>query len=193
MAKNILILESSPRRKGNTSVLAGHAARAMQEEGLSVDLVHLHGMKIEPCNHCDGCLRKALPCILQDDMQTIYPKLIASDGLILASPIYWFNINAQLKTCMDRWNGLFQNHPRLFAGKPVGVILVYGDTDLYTSGAINAIHTLESAFRYLGAVPLGFVHGTTNNVGDAEKDAILMQKAWQIGKSMAESLREADS
>lgn len=193
MANNILILESSPRRKGNTSVLADRTFKAMQEEGLSVDLVHLHGMKIEPCNHWDGCLRKALPCVIQDDMQKLYPKLMALDGLILASPIYWFNINAQLKTCMDRWYGLFQNQPRLFAGKPVGVILVYGDTDLYTSGAINAIHTLETTFRYIGALSLGYVHGTTNNIGDAEKDELLLNRAWKMGKRMAETLRQNDS
>ena len=193
MSKNVLILESSPRRKGNTAVLAARAAQAIREDGINVDLIRLHGMDIAPCNHCDGCVRKGQYCMLQDDMQLIYPKVVAADGLILASLIYWFNINAQLKVCMDRWYGVWQNQRELFKGKPVGSIFVYGDIDLYTSGGINALYTLESTIRYLSALPIGFVYGTTNEIGDAQKDAQLMEKAWQLGKKTAEFLLNGKS
>jgi multimeric flavodoxin WrbA len=186
MTKNILIFESSPRKKGNTAVLAAQAAAGLREGGVEVETIRLHGLSIAPCNACDGCVRKKVNCVLQDDMQSIYPKLAAADGVILASPIYWFNINAQLKTCIDRWYGLWQNNHDVFKGKPVGVIFVYGDSDLYTSGGINAIHTFETMFRFLGIEPAGFVYGTTNNVGDAEKNPELMESARQLGVRMAE-------
>lgn len=193
MAKNVLILESSPRRNGNTAVLADQASQAIGEAGVNVDLIHLHGMNIEPCNHCDGCVRQKKNCVIQDDMQIVYPKLVAADGLILASPIYWFNVNAQLKTCIDRWYGTFQINPDLYKGKPVGLIIVYGDSDLYSSGGINALNTFESMTQYWDAFSLGCVHGTTNNVGDAEKDADLMEKARQMGQRMADFLLKSES
>ncbi len=190
MSKNVLILESSPRRQGNTAVLAAKAADALRQADVSVDTIHLHGMNIAPCNHCNGCLRKHVSCVLQDDMQTIYPKLATADGLLLASPIYWFNINAQLKTCIDRWYGLWQNQQDMLKGKPFGVIFVYGDSDLYTSGGINAIHTFETTARFMQARLAGFAYGTTNEIGDAEKDPALMGRAFDLGVKMARMLTQ---
>lgn len=189
MAKKILILESSPRKKGNTVVLARQASDALIGAGVEVEIIHLHGMSIAPCNHCDGCRRNEQTCMVKDDMQGIYPKLAVADGLILASPIYWYNINAQLKTCIDRWYGLWVHNPDFFKGRPVGVIFVYGDSDLYTSGGINAIHTFETTFRALGSELAGFVYGTANEVGDAEKDAGLMESARQLGEKMGKLLK----
>ncbi len=186
MTKNILIFESSPRKQGNTAVLARQASEALISAGVEVETLHLHGMKIAPCNHCDGCLRKKQYCVIEDDMQAIYPKLAAADGVILASPIYWFTFNAQLKTCIDRWYGLWQNDHAFFKGRPAGAIMVYGDADLYISGGINAISTFETMFRFMGAAPAGFVYGTANDVGDAEKDEALMESARQLGVRMAE-------
>lgn len=189
MIKKILILESSPRKRGNTAALVSSAAEMLQKSGVEVETLHLHGMNIAPCNHCDGCRRKDQTCMIKDDMQAIYPKLAGADGLILASPIYWYNINAQLKTCIDRWYGLWVHNPGFFKDKPVGVIFVYGDSDLYTSGGINAIHTFETTFRALEARLAGFVYGTANDVGDAVKDAALMESARKLGEKMAEIVR----
>ena len=188
MTKNILILESSPRKKGNSAVLAERAAAGVRDTGVEVETIHLHGLNIAPCNHCDGCIRQRQFCVVQDDMQGIYPKLASADGLILASPIYWFTYNAQLKLCIDRWYGLWQIQHDVFKGKPVGAILVYGDSDLYTSGGINAIHTLETTFRFMGANMAGFVYGTTNDVGDAANDPQLMESAYRLGKKVADAI-----
>jgi multimeric flavodoxin WrbA len=186
MTKNILIFESSPRKKGNTAVLAGQTAMALQEAGVEVETIHLHGLDIAPCNHCNGCLRKKVNCVIKDDMQAIYPKLVAADGVILASPIYWFSYNAQLKVFIDRWYGIAQVQPDFLKGKPMGAILVYGDTDVYTSGAINAIRILDDTARWVKSEPVSYVYGTTNDIGDAEKDPALMERARQLGVKMAE-------
>lgn len=189
MTKNILIFESSPRKKGNTAVLAGQTAKALRESGVEVETIHLHGMSIAPCNHCDGCLRKKVNCVQKDDMQAIYPKLAAADGVILASPIYWSTFNAQLKVCIDRWYGLWQNDNNFLKGRPVGIILTYGDSDIYSSGGINAIHTFESMFRFIESGPLSIVYGSVSDVGDAEKDEALMESARQLGVKMAERVK----
>jgi multimeric flavodoxin WrbA len=58
---------------------------------------------------------------------------------VLASPIYWFTYSARLKTCIDRWYAVWNFKKDLFRGKPVGIVLGYGDTDPHNSGGINAM------------------------------------------------------
>jgi hypothetical protein len=64
-------------------------------------------------------------------------------------------------------------------------VLTYGDTDLYTSGGINAIHTLETMFRFIQADVAGWVYGSLSNVGDAQKNPELMEKAYRLGRKLA--------
>lgn len=188
MTKNLIVLEGSPRKKGNSCVLAAQASASAQATGAEVTTFHLHTMKIAPCNGCDGCIRKGVFCTIQDDMQAIYPKLRQAGALLLASPIYWFNYTAQLKTCMDRLYGLWSNHHDFFKGKPVGIILTYGDVDEYTSGAINAIHTFETTFHFLEAPIAGMVHGSLSDVGDAQKHPELISAAVQLGRKLVEEM-----
>jgi multimeric flavodoxin WrbA len=183
MTKNILILNGSPREKGNSAVLAARAAAGASEAGAQVESVYLHGLDIRACDACELCADGE--CVIEDDMQPLYPKLAAADAILLASPIYWFTITAQLKLCVDRWYG-FQGHKwKEVSHKRYGFILTYGDTDLYTSGAINAIHTYETMSRFLKSEIVGIVHGSLNDVGDAEKHPELMQQAYDLGRLLA--------
>lgn len=190
MGKQILILKSSPRPLGNTATLAEQAANGATENGAKVESVFLPGLDIRPCDGCDFC-RAGAACIIDDDMQKLYPKLLTADAIILASPIYWFTYTAQLKTFIDRWYALWNANHNVFRDKPFGVILTYGDSDLYTSGAINAIHTLETMFRFLQVHDVEWVYGTLMDIGDAQKDPEMLQKAYQMGKRLAclQSLR----
>lgn len=104
---------------------------------------------------------------------------------MLASPIYWFTYSAQLKLCIDRWYALWNDKPASFKGKRFGIVLAYGDSDVYTSGAINAIHTFETMVRYLKSEITGWVYGSLSNVGDAQKHPELMQQAFELGKKLA--------
>jgi multimeric flavodoxin WrbA len=183
MSKQLLILEGSPRKKGNSNTLAARAADAAREAGAQVETVYLHGLKISPCNGCDACVKTGV-CTVKDDMQALYPKILSADALLLASPIYWYTFTGQLKICIDRWYSIWNGKNDLFKGKPVGFILTYGDVDVYTSGAINAIQTLETMFRFLEADLAGFVYGSLSNVGDAEKHPELMAKARELGTKL---------
>jgi multimeric flavodoxin WrbA len=179
----ILILKGSPREKGNSSVLADQLALGAQKAEAQVERIALHGLDLRPCDGCDFC-KETGACVLKDDMQPIYTKLLAADAVVLASPIYWFTYSAQLKTCIDRWYALWNFKPEAFKGKPFAVILTYGDDDLYTSGAINAIHTFETMFRFLQADIAGWVYGSLSDIGDAEKHPELMQQAYHLGESL---------
>ena len=184
MSKNILILKGSPREKGNSAVLAEQLAAGAREIGAHVESIYLHGLDIRPCDACEEC-RETGECIIEDDMQSIYPKVTAADVLVFASPIYWFTISAQLKLCIDRWYSFQATHWQEFHGKQAAIILTYGDTDLYTSGGINAIHMYETMFRFLEMKIAGMVYGTTNDVGDAQKQPDLMEKAYKLGQQLA--------
>lgn len=190
MAKKLLILKGSPREKGNSNVLADRAAAGALEAGAQVESVYLHGLDIRPCDACDLCKENGEYCVIEDDMQSLYPKLLETDGLLLASPIYWFTYSAQLKLCIDRWYGLWNYKPDLFKDKPMGIILTYGDTDPYTSGAINAIHTLEAMFRFLHAPILGIVYGSVMDPGDAAQNPELMEGAYQLGQRLGKEQEE---
>jgi hypothetical protein len=65
-----------------------------------------------------------------------------------------------------------------------GILLTYGDTDPYTSGAINAISTFEAMFRFLHSPILGVVYGSASDPGDVEKQPELMQRAYQLGQRL---------
>ncbi len=184
MTKRLLILKGSPREKGNSAILADRVAAGAQEAGADIESINLHTLDIRPCDACDACQENGGVCIIGDDMQTIYPKLLQADSIILASPVYWFTISAQLKLCIDRWYGLQSSGWKKMAGKQVGVVLTYGDTNLYTSGGINAIHTFESICRFLRMEIVGIVHGTAGDIGDVEKKPELMQRAYQLGKRL---------
>ncbi len=183
MSKQLLILEGSPRRKGNSTALANQAAAGAREMGAQVENIYLHGLKIAHCNGCDACVKTGI-CSIKDDMQTLYPKLSNADALILASPIYWYTYSGQLKTCIDRMYALWNGNHDAFKGKPMGFILTYGDTDENTSGAINAIKTFESMFNFLEAKIVEILHGSLMNLGDAQKNPELLQRSFNLGRKM---------
>jgi multimeric flavodoxin WrbA len=185
MSKHIVILKGSPRERGNSSVLADQVGAGAEAAGAAVEIFYLHGMDIHPCDGCDFCRETGI-CAVEDDMQMLYPKLLSADAVVLASPIYWFTFSAQLKMCIDRWYALWNSRHDAFKGKPIGIVLTYGDTDLYTSGGINAIHTFETMFRFLQANIMGWVYGSVMDLGDAQKHPELMEQAHQLGKRLAQ-------
>jgi multimeric flavodoxin WrbA len=183
MPKNILILKGSPRERGNSAALADRAAEGARAAEAQIESIYLHGLDIRPCDACDLCSDGQ--CVIEDDMQPLYPRIAAADAILFASPVYWFTFSAQLKLCIDRMYGFQGDKWRPAANKKVGIILTYGDSDLYTSGGINAIHTFETMCRFLKSEIVGIVHGSTNDPRDAEKQPELMQKAYDLGMLLA--------
>jgi len=185
MTKNILILKGSPRERGNSSTLADRTAAGARSAGAQVESIYLHSLDIRPCDACDLCQEPGSGCAIEDDMQPLYPKLAAADAIVLASPVYWFTFSAQLKVCVDRWYAFQSNKWGELRGKPFGIILTYGDTDLYTSGGINAIHTFETMARFLDGKIAGIVHGSVNDAGEVEKHSELLEQAYRLGEKLA--------
>ncbi len=184
MNNTVLVFKGSPREKGNSSLLADKVAEGARSTGVEVESYSLHRLDIRPCDACDICQETGV-CVLKDDMQPLYTRMLDVHAILIASPIYWFTISAQTKLFIDRWYALQGTQGNQLKGKHFGIILTYGDTDLYTSGAINAISTYEHMFRYLKAHIVGMVYGTANDEGDVLKQPDLLDQAYKLGEKLA--------
>jgi multimeric flavodoxin WrbA len=100
---NILVILGSPRKKGNSGILARIVAQELeQEQTNSIEYIHLNSLKISPCQSCGGCEKTAI-CVIRDDMDALYEKVDAADRLFLVTPIYFYGPSAQIKTFIDRF------------------------------------------------------------------------------------------
>ena len=102
----VLGLFGSPRKGGNTEILLEEALKGAAMEGAEVERLHLNDFTITPCKECHGC-DKTGNCVILDDMQRIYPKLLEADIIILASPIFFYGITAWAKALVDRSQALW--------------------------------------------------------------------------------------
>ena len=92
----VLGIAGSPRRQGNTELLLDQVLGAAASKGAVTEKVILGRMKVEPCDACYGCLETGR-CLLQDDYQLLYPKLIKAERIVLAAPVFFLGLSAQAK------------------------------------------------------------------------------------------------
>ncbi len=102
----VLGIAGSPRRGGNTDRLLGEVMRGAASRGAKVKTIILNNLTIAPCQHCDGCLETGR-CKVDDDMQMVHRELGQADRLVLASPIYFMGVTAQVKAMIDRCQALW--------------------------------------------------------------------------------------
>jgi len=103
---DILAFYGSPRRKGNTSLLLGKAVQGAREAGADVEEIILRDKKMSPCLEIYGC-KKTGRCVIRDDFQEVYDKILAAHGIMLASPIFFYTVSAHTKILMDRCQSLW--------------------------------------------------------------------------------------
>jgi multimeric flavodoxin WrbA len=104
--KKILAIYGSPRRQGNTTVLLDRAVQGASDTGAQVQKIVLGDLQISPCLEIYGC-KETGRCVIQDDFQEVYDQLLACDGLMLASPIFFYTVSAHTKILMDRCQSLW--------------------------------------------------------------------------------------
>lgn len=101
MSKKVLILSASPRKGGNSDVLCDEFARGAEVAGHRVEKIRVAEKNIGYCRACYAC-KNSGKCVIGDDMAEILQKMIDSDVLVLASPVYFYSVDAQLKALIDR-------------------------------------------------------------------------------------------
>ena len=187
--KKIVVILGSPRKNGNSSTLAGAFIEGAQKREAEIKTFHLHYMDIKPCNGCDKCIiNSGSGCVIKDDMQQIYDAIPTADTIVIASPIYWFNLNAQTKLFIDRCYALTTvkgfSFTHALKGKEIVIILTYGDADPFASGAVNALRSLQDSFKYVGAKIVGTLSGSALAAGKIAENKPLMKQAFTLGKKL---------
>jgi putative NADPH-quinone reductase len=107
---NIIILNASPRKNGNTAALVKSFIDGAQSSGNTVKEFYLQTMAIRGCQACMGCARNADPCAQRDEMTAIYDAFKDCDVVVLASPVYFLGVAGPLKTAVDRLFAVFQKY-----------------------------------------------------------------------------------
>lgn len=101
MCKKVLVLSSSPRKGGNSDTLCDQFIKGAQESGNDVEKIYLRNKRINYCTGCGTCnLQK--PCPQKDDAAEVVEKMIAADVIVMATPVYFYTMSAQMKTLIDR-------------------------------------------------------------------------------------------
>lgn len=101
MIKKVLILSGSPRKNGNSDLLCDEFMRGAIEAGHKVEKIRIQEKNVANCTACYACRDTGI-CAIKDDMADIMQKMIDCDVMVLASPVYFYSINAQLKAVIDR-------------------------------------------------------------------------------------------
>lgn len=185
-ADKVLVLLGSPRRKGNSAILAERIARGAESAGAKVETLFIHGMKIAPCKSCYACQKpRSKGCSIDDDMQAVFKKLLEAKAWVIASPVYWFTVSAQTKTWMDRCFALPAYAGNPFAGKKIAIAMSYGGNDPFDSGCVNAFRMFQDAYGYVKAEIVGMVYGSAMEAGGIKRHEALMQEAEELGKQLA--------
>ena len=174
--KKVLILEGSPRRNGNSAILSDEFARGAEEAGCSVEKVRIAGKKIAGCLGCNACYRNGGICVQKDDMAEIREKMLTADIIVLASPIYFYSMTAQLKAVIDRSYAFYQQ----LEGKTFYFLI--------TCGAPDAAFTetmLASLRGFTCCIPNTKEGGVVLGIGAMEageiRSSAAMANAYQLG------------
>ncbi len=180
--KKVLVLLGSPRRKGNSAILAEKIAEGAKSKGASVNTVFLHGLNIASCTACYACQKpKSKGCSIDDDMQPLYRAMLEADAWVIASPVYWFTLSSQTKLWMDRCLAFPAYGKDPFGGKRIAIAMAYGGEDPFDSGCVNALRTFQDAYSYVGASIVGMVYGSAMEPGDIRSNRALMREAKELG------------
>jgi multimeric flavodoxin WrbA len=154
----ILGIAGSPVKEGNTEALLKEALTVTSSDpGIQTEVLHLSGLKIDGCTHCNWCIKNQTPekfCALSDGMDEIYPALVRADAVILASPVHIGRISGLMADMIDRMRVfVYGNVHRGRLTDKVGAALVVGF--LRHGGLEMTLSILNSTFAIFGMIPVG--------------------------------------
>ena len=175
---NILIISGSPRKGGNTELLAEAFAKGAAEHH-HVEIVSVRDYKVNPCLGCNACFKTNGICAQKDDMAIIYEKMNHADMLVIASPVYFYGISAQLKTVIDRFHNPIRDS---FHIKKMALLFVGAATLPELFDAILTEYNLGLKFFNMEDAGKVLVRGVKDK-GDI-KGTSFLEDAYQLGISI---------
>jgi multimeric flavodoxin WrbA len=182
----VLAVLGSARKGGNTDTLLQALLEPLSETSdTEVVIYALHELDIKPCRGCDTCRKmKDGFCVIKDDMQRLYPEFIAADLVVMASPIYWWSVSAQIKLFIDRLYGLDpETNTGFFRGKKVAVILTYYGEDP-NSGADLAVQMFKEIAAGTGLDIVSFLRYSSGKM-HVQNSPQKLAEARELGLKLA--------
>ncbi|MFC1926074.1 flavodoxin family protein [Chloroflexota bacterium] len=185
----ILAIMGSPRKKGNTDLLLDEAVKGAKSQGAEVEKLTIDKAKIGPCMedyHCE----KDGNCFIRDDMDGIYPKLLEADGIIVASPIFFYGVPSQLKALIDRCQALWVRKHVLKMPIPdvgrKGVYIAVGATSgekLFNGSILTVKYFFEAiGVEYFDRL---LIRGVDKR-GEIKEHPTALPDAFKLGSKLAE-------
>lgn len=184
--KKIIALNGSPRVNGTTAALVDEVFKGAVERGAQVKSYHLNNMKIKGCQSCYACKEQGR-CILRDDMQPLYDEIAEADAIIFATPVYMWQMTAQLKLVVDRLYPFLKPDysSNLAPGKKILFTVTQGrpDTSMF-------LHYFEHAGKNLSFLGFGdykiLIAGGTRKPEDLLSQSTVVAEARQLGGWLTE-------
>ncbi len=171
----ILGLSCSPRQDGNTVTLLSQALEGARGEGAQVELFSVAGKDLRPCDACRACNKTGV-CIVKDDMEPLYVKLLEADGIIFGTPVYFYGMTAQAKAIIDRT--ISMNRPEKSLANKVGGVIV-------TAGSMGIVDALKDLYFYMVTrqmIPANYVAAYPR--GELKQMEKCMKAAGDLGRQM---------
>jgi len=181
---NIVAIVGSPRANSNTAYLTDLALEEASKLGVGSEKFVLTQYRINPCLGHDEC-RQWTSCYFSDDVELIVPKLYEADGIILASPVYYYNVTSQMKAFIDR-NVFYRRHGWRLKEKCAGVIVI-----ATRAGLQAAADALTRFIKLSGSGSINEVmqvDGFAEMAGEIASNAPVVEEARKLGRKMAEAL-----
>lgn len=178
--KKVLIISTSPRKNGNSDLLAQAFAGGAKEAGHDVAFMAFREKNIQYCRGCLAC-QKTFRCVIKDDMAAILENMQKADVVCFATPVYYYACCGQLKTFLDRCNPLF---PQEYAFRDVYLLASCADTDPSAiDGTVSDVKGWVRCFEkssYRGSV----LAAGTEKPGDVRKTPAVLDEARNLGRNL---------
>lgn len=177
--KNILIVNSTFRRGGNTELLAKQFEKGAAEAGNRVRTISLRDLKLQFCIGCLACLGSG-KCVLNDSVNALLPEVRDADVLVFATPVYYYSMCGQLKTFLDRLNPLYGQDNKF---RQVYLLTAAAENDRASmDGTVKGVQGWIDCFD--GVRLAGVVYGIGADAVGSVKDTAAYEEAYRMGKSV---------
>lgn len=175
----ILMITGSAHKSGTTAMLASEFIRGAKEAGNEVYRFDSAYKNVHPCIACEKCHTTDTGCVFQDDMNEVNEHLLDADAVVFVSPIYYYDINAQIKAVIDRF---YANDEALHGHKKAALMIAMADDTM--ESAEGAISSFKGMTKFLEWEVAGTVIGVECADVDALKKSEYPNQAYLLGKNL---------
>lgn len=183
----VVAFNGSPRKDGNTCILIQRVFQELRELGIETELVQLADKELHGCVACHLCIKnKDRRCGVKNDAANEYiEKMLAADGILLGSPVYFNDVTPEMKALIDRTGYVARANGRMFRNKVAAAVAA-----VRRSGAVHTIDTMGHFFLGGEMIFVGRAIGLGREIGEVEQDEEGMTLAANLGKRMGWLLRK---